>query len=229
MTFVNRAAIGAQLTRSEPWIRRWLRPALWALVLVPAPVLVAQALLDQLGANPIRAAEHFTGEWALRLLACSLAVTPLMRITHWGWLVTQRRFLGLAAFYWAFAHLCIYVGLDMFFDVHDIVTDVLKHLYITLGMLAFLLMIPLAITSTKAWIKRLGGRKWNVLHRLVYVSAVAACIHYIWGQKKDIEEPLMYAGVFAVLFAFRIFWPRKKAKVRATVPGTDDKMSSPAV
>ncbi len=226
---MNRAAIDAQLTRIEPWMRRWLRPALWALVLVPAPVLVAQALLDQLGANPIRETEHFTGEWALRLLACSLAVTPLMRLTHWGWLVTQRRFLGLAAFYWAMAHLCVYIGLDMFFDVHDIVTDVLKHLYITLGMLAFLLMIPLAITSTKAWIKRLGGRKWNVLHRLVYVSAVAACIHYIWGQKKDIEEPLMYAGVFAVLFAFRIFWPRRGAKSRATQRGTDDKTPSPAV
>jgi sulfoxide reductase heme-binding subunit YedZ len=103
----------------------------------------------------------------------------------------------------------------MFFDLSDIVEDVLKHLYITVGMLGFLLMVPLAITSTKGWIKRLGGRKWNALHRLVYVSAVAGCVHYIWGVKKDVEEPIMYSAVFVVLFAFRLLWRRGSTGPRA--------------
>ncbi len=209
---MNRAAIDAQLTRIEPWVRRWIRPALWALAVLPLPGLVVMYLTGGLGAEPIEAAEKYTGEWVLRLLAGSLAVTPLMRLTDWGWLISQRRFLGLAAFYWALGHLCMYIGLDMFFDWSDMVEDVLKHLYITVGMIALLLMVPLAITSTKGWIKRLGGRRWNLLHRLVYVSAIAGCIHYIWGQKKDIEEPLMYTAVFVVLLALRLVLPKRSGR-----------------
>ena len=211
---MNRAAVDAQLTRIEPWVRRWIRPLLWALVILPIPGLVVMYFMGALGANPIKEAEKYTGEWVLRLLAGSLAVTPLMRLTHWGWLITQRRFLGLAAFYWALGHLSVYIGLDMFFDLNDMITDVLKHLYITVGMLAVLLLVPLAITSTKGWIKRLGGRRWNMLHRLVYVSAVAGCIHYIWGVKKDIEEPLMYLAAFVVLFALRLVLPKGAKPVR---------------
>jgi sulfoxide reductase heme-binding subunit YedZ len=177
---------------------------LWLLVVVPAIVLVAQLLLNQLGAEPIESLEHASGEWALRLLAASLAVTPLMRLTGWGWLVAQRRFLGLAAFFWAMGHLSVYIVLDQFFDWPEIVKDVLKHLYITVGMLAFVLMIPLALTSTKSSIRRLGGQRWNQLHRLVYVTAVAGCVHYLWAVKKDIAEPLLYAAVFVVLFVLRL-------------------------
>jgi sulfoxide reductase heme-binding subunit YedZ len=148
--------------------------------------------------------EHASGEWALRLLAASLAVTPLMRLTGWGWLVAQRRFLGLAAFFWAMGHLSVYIVLDQFFDWPEIVKDVLKHLYITVGMLAFVLMIPLALTSTKSSIRRLGGQRWTQLHRLVYVTAVAGCVHYLWAVKKDIAEPLLYAAVFVVLFVLRL-------------------------
>jgi len=192
------------LARAEAPLRRLIRPALWLLVLVPAIVLVAQLLLNQLGAEPIESLEHASGEWALRLLAASLAVTPLMRLTGWGWLVAQRRFLGLAAFFWAMGHLSVYIVLDQFFDWPEIVKDVLKHLYITVGMLAFVLMIPLALTSTKSSIRRLGGQRWNQLHRLVYVTAVAGCVHYLWAVKKDIAEPLLYAAVFVVLFASRL-------------------------
>ena len=211
---MSRAAVDAQLMRIEPWVRRWIRPLLWALVILPIPGLVVMYFMGALGANPIKEAEKYTGEWVLRLLAGSLAVTPLMRLTHWGWLITQRRFLGLAALYWALGHLSVYIGLDMFFDLNDMITDVLKHLYITVGMLAVLLLVPLAITSTKGWIKRLGGRRWNMLHRLVYVSAVAGCIHYIWGVKKDIEEPLMYLAAFVVLFALRFVLPKGAKPVR---------------
>jgi len=192
------------LARAEAPLRRLIRPALWLLVVVPAIVLVAQLLLNQLGAEPIESLEHASGEWALRLLAASLAVTPLMRLTGWGWLVAQRRFLGLAAFFWALGHLSVYIVLDQFFDWPEIVKDVLKHLYITVGMLAFVLMIPLALTSTKSSIRRLGGQRWTKLHRLVYVTAVAGCVHYLWAVKKDIAEPLLYAAVFVVLFVLRL-------------------------
>jgi sulfoxide reductase heme-binding subunit YedZ len=193
----------SMLSRAESPIRRVIRPALWLLVIVPAIVLIAQLLLDQLGAEPIESLEHASGEWALRLLAASLAVTPFMRLTGWGWLVAQRRFLGLAAFFWAMGHLSVYIVLDQFFDWPEIVKDVLKHLYITVGMLAFVLMIPLALTSTKWSIRTLGGKRWTQLHRLVYVSAVAGCVHYLWAVKKDLAEPMLYATVFAVLFALR--------------------------
>ena len=206
-----------QLTRVEPYVRRWIHPAVWALSAVPVVAMIAMYPLGMLGANPIRELEHFSGEWTLRLLAGSLAVTPLIKLTRWGWLIPERRFLGMAAFYWAIVHLSIYIGLDMFFDVNDIVEDVLKHLYITMGMLAFVLLIPLALTSTKASIRRFGGRKWNALHSLVYVSAIAGCIHFLWGVKKDIEEPIMYGSVFVVLFAFRIFWKWGRRDSRATV------------
>ncbi len=210
------AQVQPYLKRAEPFVRRWMHWLLWALVTVPVLALVAMYPLGMLGANPIREAEHFTGEWALRLLACSLAVSPIIKLTRWGFLITERRFLGLAAFYWTILHLSMYIGLDMYFDVHDIVEDVTKHLYITVGMLGFLLMVPLAITSTKGWIRRMGGKKWNALHRLVFVSAIAGCVHYIWGVKKDVEEPIMYAAVFVVLFAFRIFWRRGSTGARAT-------------
>ena len=127
-----------------------------------------------------------------------------MGLTGWGWLLAQRRFLGLATFFWAIGHLSVYTVLDQFFDWPAIAEDILKRIYITLGMLAFVLMIPLAVTSTKASIRRLGGKRWNQLHRLVYLSAVAGCVHFLWAVKKDLAEPILYAAIFAVLFALRL-------------------------
>lgn len=203
------------ISGAERLVRRFVRPALWALVLVPAPVLIAQLLLDQLGADPIDKLERLTGEWALRFLIASLAVTPLMRLTGWGWLVAQRRFLGLAAFFWAFGHLSVYTVLDWFFDWQEIVKDVTKHLYITLGMLAFVIMVPLALTSTKSSIRKLGGVRWNRLHALVYVSVVAACLHFVWAVKQDITEPMIYGGIAALLLAFRVVWrPTPRTSIR---------------
>jgi methionine sulfoxide reductase heme-binding subunit len=195
--------------RRERLVRRLIRPLLWVVAVAPAVLLVVRALTDNLGAEPIEKLEHETGEWTLRLLAASLAVTPLIRFTRWGWLIAQRRFLGLAAFTYAAIHLSIYIGLDQFFNVSDIVEDVLKHLYITVGMLAFLLLLPLAVTSTKGWIKRLGGKRWNRLHQLVYVAAIAGCVHYLWAVKKDKTEPLIYSAVFATLFALRLGGAKK--------------------
>ena len=214
----------SMFARAESPVRRLIRPALWLVVIVPAVVLAAQLLLDQLGAEPIEALEHASGEWTLRLLAASLAVTPLMRFTGWGWMVAQRRFLGLAAFFWAIGHLSVYIVLDQFFDWPAIGEDILKRLYITLGMLAFVLMIPLALTSTKAAIRKLGGKRWTLLHRLVYVSAIAGCIHFLWAVKKDPTEPIIYIAVFVVLFALRFIvrkpGPRSARPAPAHAPVT---------
>ena len=191
------------------------------LVILPVVWLMARAFMDDLGANPIEELEGQTGRWTLRFLAASLGVTPLIAVTRRGWLITQRRFLGLAAFTYACLHLSIYVGVDNFFDIDDIVKDVLKNLWVTVGMAAFIMLVPLAITSTKASIKRLGGKRWNQLHRLVYPAAVAGCVHFLWAVKKDITEPLIYIGIFALLFAmrFRVNLAAKKARTRrATAP-----------
>ena len=174
--------------------------------LLPALWLARRALTDDLGANPIEELEIQTGLWTLRFLALTLAVTPLRRFTGWNWLAKHRRTIGLVAFSYACLHLSMYIGLDMFFDVSDIVEDVAEHLYITVGMTAFLLMIPLAMTSTKAAIRRMG-RRWTKLHRLVWAVAALGTVHFLWAVKKDIREPLIYAGIFAVLLLLRL--PRR--------------------
>ena len=132
----------------------------------------------------------------------TLSITPLRRFTGWNWLAKHRRTIGLVTFGYACIHLSMYIGLDMFFDLSDIVEDVAEHLYITVGMTAFLLMIPLAVTSTKGAIRRMG-RRWKKLHRLVWVVAALGTIHFLWAVKKDIREPLIYAAIFAVLLLLR--------------------------
>ncbi len=211
------ARLQASLSGVEPTVRRVIRPLMWLLVLAPLAWMISQYLMDDLGAEPIKKLEKESGEWTLRLLAASLAVTPLIRLTGWGWLIPERRFLGLATFFWAMGHLSVYIGLDWFFDWGSIFDDVVKHLYVTVGMLAFVLMIPLALTSTKASIRWLGGKKWNVLHRLVYVSAVAGCIHFLWAVKKDIEEPILYSAIFVALFALRFILPKRIARRGASL------------
>lgn len=165
-----------------------------------------------LGANPIREFEHLTGQWTLRFLAASLAITPLIRLSGWGWLISQRRFLGLTAFVWACVHLSAYIGLDMFFNVSDMLDDIVKHPYVTMGMLTFALLVPLAVTSTKASIRRLGGRKWQRVHRLVYVAAITGTIHYLWAVKKDTLVPILYIGTFATLLGIRLVWRRARSR-----------------
>jgi sulfoxide reductase heme-binding subunit YedZ len=192
----------------EQLVRRLIHPALWFLALLPLLTIGYSVLTNGLGANPIRELEHLTGRWALRFLAGSLAVTPLIRLTGWGWLIPERRFLGLACFVWACVHLSTYVGLDMFFNIPDMVEDIVKHPYITIGMLTFVLLVPLAVTSTKASIKRLGGQGWNRLHQLVYVAAVTATTHYLWAVKKDTLVPILYFGIFAALLGVRLVWSR---------------------
>lgn len=180
-----------------------LKPFVFVGCLVPLALLASGALRGQLGANPIEKITHQTGDWTLILLLVTLAVTPLRRITGINELIAFRRMLGLFAFFYGTLHFFTYIWLDKFFDAHEIVKDVYKRPFITAGFTGFVLMIPLAITSTKGWIRRLG-KKWVVLHRLIYASAIAGVVHYIWLVKKDVRKPLIYAAILALLLLWRI-------------------------
>jgi methionine sulfoxide reductase heme-binding subunit len=177
-----------------------------------------------LGANPVEALEHKTGDWTLRFLLITLAITPLRKLLHLPALIKFRRMFGLFAFFYACLHFTTYLGVDKFFNVHEILADIVKRKYITVGFLAFVLLIPLAVTSTAGWIRRLGGKRWQRLHRLIYFSAIAGVIHYLWLVKADIREPLEYGAILAVLLAYRVVaWLRRSTVMRsgavARMPG----------
>jgi sulfoxide reductase heme-binding subunit YedZ len=173
------------------------------LSLVPLARLLWLGWTGELGANPIEAITHQTGLWALIFPLLGLAITPLRRISGRLWLIRYRRMLGLFAFFYAFLHLATYVWLDQFFNLHAMLKDVAKRPFITVGTAAFLLLVPLALTSTQGAIRRLG-RRWGQLHRLVYVSAAAGVIHFAWLVKRDLREPLIYATVLALLLGYRL-------------------------
>ena len=186
--------------------------ALVVVAFVPLAVLVFRFVTDDLGGEPIDAFEKETGTWALRFLAASLAVTPLRMLARWSWLARYRRTLGLVTFAYATVHLLAYAVLDMVADLGDIGADIVEHPYVTLGMASWLLLLPLAVTSTVAMQRRLGGIRWRRLHRLVYVVALTATVHYLWSVKKDRTRPLVYAGIFAALLASRPALRRWKAR-----------------
>lgn len=181
--------------------------------LAPLAWLVSGAFADRLGANPIDVITDETGTWTLRFLVATLLVTPLRRWTGWNALVRFRRMLGLFAFAYGCLHFVTYLWLDQFFDLREIVKDIAKRPFITVGFTAFVLMIPLALTSTKGWIRRLG-RRWQLLHRLVYASAVLGVVHYWWLVKADIARPARYALIVGVLLAARVWWALRKEKGR---------------
>jgi sulfoxide reductase heme-binding subunit YedZ len=171
--------------------------------LVPLGRLVWKALHNGLGANPIEVITHSTGDWTLILILTTLSITPLRKLTKQYWLVGVRRMIGLFAFFYACLHFTTYIWLDKFFDWHEMIKDIAKRPFITVGFTAFVLLIPLAITSTKGWIRRLG-KNWQKLHRLIYVTAIAGVIHYIWLVKADLRKPLQYAFVLTVLLLYRV-------------------------
>ena len=183
--------------------RRALTALVVALSAAPAAWLAWTAAFGDLGANPIETVEHATGEWALRLLLATLAVTPLRRLAGWQWIATRRRTLGLAAFSYATAHFLTWSVLDNGLDWAGIAEDIGKRPFVTVGFTAFVLLIPLAATSTRASIRRLGKR-WVSLHRLAYVAAALGVVHYVWLVKKDLRPPLAYAAVLVALLGVRI-------------------------
>ncbi len=204
--------------RRDPvtWI---IKPLVWVLCLAPLAWLgwlVADAYFyggRGLTANPVEFINRYLGDWALRILLAALAVTPVRVLTGWKQVVRLRRLLGLFAFFYVVLHVTNYVVLDQFFNWAAIWDDILKRWYITVGMVGLLCLIPLAITSTKGWIKKMGGRNWNRLHKTVYIAGAAACLHFFMMRKGLQYEPLIYAGVFASLMAIRAFESLKR-KIR---------------
>jgi sulfoxide reductase heme-binding subunit YedZ len=196
--------IAARPSRSTIDYRRLLKPAVFVLCLMPLLWLLVLGLEGQLGANPIERIIRYLGDWALRFLLIALAVTPLRLVTGWLWVARLRRMLGLFAFTYVVLHMLAYVGLDQIFDFAAIWKDILKRIYITLGMAALAMLIPLAVTSTDGMVRRMGGRAWRLLHRLVYPAGVAGVIHYFLMIKAGYTQPMIYAAILAALFAVRL-------------------------
>ena len=184
--------------------RRWSKILVFLLCLVPLSRLAWRAWNQDLTANPIEYVTHFTGDWTIRLIVATLAVTPLRKLLRLPDLIRFRRMIGLFAFFYGSLHFLTWLGIDKFFDWNEIVKDFTKRPFIMAGLVAFLSMLPLALTSTTGWIRRLGGRRWQMLHRLIYISAIAAVVHYYWLVKSDIRLPVLYGSLVALLLAYRI-------------------------
>jgi sulfoxide reductase heme-binding subunit YedZ len=182
---------------------RYFKPVIFLSCLAPLALLVWDGFHQNLGANPIETITHSTGNSTLTFLLITLSITPLRKLTRQYWLIGLRRMFGLFAFFYGTLHLMTWVWPDKGFDVHDMLADVVKRRFITAGMAGFVLMIPLALTSTKWAIRKMGGKRWQALHRLIYLSAAAGVIHYIWLVKADLKDPLEYAGVLGVLLLYR--------------------------
>jgi sulfoxide reductase heme-binding subunit YedZ len=170
---------------------------------------------QNLGANPIEKITHTTGDWTLRFLLITLSITPTRKLLGMPALIKFRRMFGLYAFFYGSLHFLTYIWLDKFFNLHEMLADVAKRKFITVGFTAFVLLIPLAVTSTAGWIRRLGGKRWQMLHRLIYITAICGVIHYLWLVKADIRKPLEYAAILTVLLSYRVVvWIMPKIKKR---------------
>ena len=193
---------------------RFTKIAVFLCALIPLGRLAWKALHDGLGANPIEVITHTTGDWTLILILATLSITPLRRITGQYWLIGVRRMIGLFAFFYGYLHFLTYIWLDKFFDVHEMWKDIAKRPFITVGFSAFVLMIPLALTSTAGWIRRLGGKNWQRLHRLIYLTAILGVLHYLWLVKADTRKPVEYGFVLSVLFLYRVvIWVAQKRRL----------------
>ncbi|HUI80031.1 MAG TPA: protein-methionine-sulfoxide reductase heme-binding subunit MsrQ [Bryobacteraceae bacterium] len=200
---------------------RWTKVLVFLLGLAPLFWLGWRALNGRLTANPIEFITHYTGDWTLRLVIIGLAITPLRKILKRPKLIQYRRMVGLFAFFYGTLHFLTWIWLDKFFDLHEMWADVIKRRYITVGFTAFALMVPLAVTSTAGWIRRLGGKRWQQLHRLIYVTAVCGVIHYYWLVKSDIRLPVLYAVLVTVVLSWRLrMWKKTPAPARKPAPVT---------
>lgn len=199
-------------------VLRWLvKPFLFVACLVPFLMLLHGVFTNQLGADPVKTVEHATGDWALRLLLATLAMTPLRMLTRQTWPIRLRRMLGLFAFFYASVHFLAWLGLDEQFRLSEILSDIAKRPYVTVGFLAWLLMLPLAMTSNR-WSMRRLGRDWSRLHRAIYLIAPLGVLHFLWLVKADLTEPLIYGGVLGLLLLFRVPQIWRKRRQGATRP-----------
>ena len=196
--------------------RPWAKVVLWILCLTPLASLAWLAWKQDLTANPLEFITHFTGSWTLNLIVATLAVTPLRKLLRQPDLIRFRRPIGLFAFFYGCLHLLTYLWFDKFFDMSEILKDVAKRRFIFAGFAAFVLMAPLAVTSTVGWIRRIGGKRWQLLHRLVYFSAMAAVVHYYWLVKADVRLPVTYAVIVGILLLWRAgAWVRRRSSTPA--------------
>jgi sulfoxide reductase heme-binding subunit YedZ len=194
---------------------RYLKVAVFLACLVPLGLLGWDAYTQNLGANPIEKITHTTGDWTLRFLLITLSITPTRKLLGMPALIKFRRMFGLYAFFYGSLHFLTYIWLDKFFNLHEMLADVAKRKFITVGFTALVLLIPLAVTSTAGWIRRLGGKRWQMLHRLIYITAICGVIHYLWLVKADIRKPLEYAAILTVLLSYRVVvWIMPKIKKR---------------
>lgn len=198
---------------------KWTKAAVFFLCLIPLLLVAIRALHGNLTANPVEFLQHFTGDWTLRFLIFCLAVTPLRKLLNLPDLIRFRRMLGLFAFFYLCLHFLTYIGPDQGFDPAGMWRDVQKRRFITVGFIGFLLLIPLAITSTTSWIRRLGGRRWQMLHRAIYLAAICGVIHYYWLVKSDLRKPLFYGALVAILLLWRLgTWFLKRGAAPAIRP-----------
>jgi methionine sulfoxide reductase heme-binding subunit len=197
---------------------RFTKIAIFLAALVPLGRLGWKALHDGLGANPIEVITHSTGDWTLILVLSTLTITPLRRITRQYWLIGVRRMIGLFAFFYGGLHFTTYIWLDKSFDLHEMFKDIGKRPFITVGFSAFVLLIPLALTSTAGWIRRLGGKNWQRLHRMIYLTGILGVIHYLWLVKADRRKPLEYGFVLSLLLLYRVVMWVTEGRKDAVVP-----------
>ncbi|APR06105.1 sulfite oxidase heme-binding subunit YedZ [Thauera chlorobenzoica] len=206
-----------------------IKALLFVLCLIPAARLALGWQADTLGANPVETLTRDSGEWALRFLLLTLTVTPLRRLSGLHWLLRLRRMLGLYAFAYAAAHFALYLWLDQFFDWGAIARDLLERPFISVGFAAFVLLLPLAATSNAFAIGRLGGRRWQALHRAVYGIAILAVMHFWWLVKADLREPLLYAAILAVLLGLRAWWREQERRRQLSVPPPAKHLERPLI
>ena len=199
------------MTPSSPQLAA-IKSALFLVCLIPAFLLWRGFELDTLGANPIETITRSLGEWTLRFLLITLTVTPLRKYTGWHWFIRLRRMLGLFTFAYGLSHLLTYVWLDQFFDWEAIARDIIKRPFITVGFAALMLMLPLAVTSSNFAIRKLGGRRWQSLHRAIYPIAILGCVHFWWLVKKDVTWPLIYTVITVALLGIRAWWREQERR-----------------
>ncbi len=205
---------------------KWIKLPVFALCLIPLGQIAWRALHNDLTANPIEFITHQTGSWTLIFVVATLAVTPARRLLHLPELIRFRRMLGLFAFFYGLLHFSTWLGLDKFFDWQEMLHDVSKRPFITAGFTGFMLMIPLALTSTAGWIRRLGGKRWLALHRLVYVTAIAGVVHYYWLVKSDVRKPLFYGALVALLLSLRVGSWLVARREKAVDKGVEPKLTT---
>ena len=192
---------------------KWTKVAVFLICLIPFIELVWRIFTNRLGANPVEFLQHATGDWTLRFLVFTLCITPFRKLLHLPDLIRFRRLLGLFAFFYVCLHFLTYLGPDQSFDLAGMWKDVAKRPFITVGFLGFILLIPLALTSTAGWIRRLGGKRWQMLHRAIYVTAICGVIHYYWLVKSDVRKPVFYGVLVSLLLVWRVAdWLVKRGK-----------------